>query len=138
MERERAIGGARDADAARTYGQACTDRETVGCGSLAALYASGRGVPLDVRKAKALYQRGCTAGDTNACLGLADLYRRGPATEQGLALELYERACNANMAKACTQAGHIYRQLGRSESSQDRYERACKLGDDGGCRWQRY
>src|SRR4029079_7264889 len=125
------------AEAARIYDQACNERVTDGCASLAALYAAGKGVPLDVAKARVLYDRGCRAGDITACVGLADILRRGPASDQGRALDLYERACNANAGRACTQAGHMYRQLGRTGLSQEWYERGCNLGDEGGCRWMR-
>src|ERR1043165_9528934 len=114
----------------RIYEEACAAAVSAGCANLAALYASGKGVKVDLARARELYAKGCNDGDMNACMGLGDLYRRGPPGEHARSIPLYERACKANIGRACTQAGHMYRQVGRTNDAHDWYERGCPLGDD--------
>ena len=73
-----------------------------GCANLAAQYSAGRGVPLDVRKAEALYIRACDGGAPIACANLAALLdgRQLPADPKRTA-RLLKRACDAGDAPSC-------------------------------------
>jgi TPR repeat protein len=53
--------------AARLFAQACDGNVAVGCANLAVLTARGSGMPRDTARAKVLYAKACTLGDTIAC-----------------------------------------------------------------------
>jgi TPR repeat protein len=127
------------AAAAALYQRACTEQSTLGCGKLAELYLGGKGVAVDTHRAFGLFERGCKNGDATACARVADLYREGRGTQldRGRALTLYDQACDASVASACMQAGLMYRHAGRDNRAEDRYARACKLGDQAGCEHKR-
>lgn len=55
------------AAAARMAEQSCNERGESGCGILGVLYVRGEGVPRDLDRAAAALQRGCKAGDEEAC-----------------------------------------------------------------------
>jgi hypothetical protein len=66
--------GALAAREAKDYGRAvelarevCNDEDASGCNILGVLYANGEGVPSDVARAAAFFDRGCKADDEGAC-----------------------------------------------------------------------
>jgi TPR repeat protein len=84
-------------------------------------------------------ERRCRAGDGAACEALGQREEeRGSARR---ALGYYEEACEAHVATACARAGAFYDDQAPHEGiDPDRAraarfaEKACKLGDGGGCR----
>ena len=57
----------------------------------------------DPKKAVALFDKGCTAGEASGCVNLAVMYRDGlgVAADQTKAIELVERACKLGLADVC-------------------------------------
>jgi len=121
--------------AAALYQRACGEQSTLGCRQLAELHLVGSGVTTDLARAFGLFERSCKTGDAIACSRTADLYRdgRGVKRDRNRALTLYDQACEADVASACTQAGLMYRYVGRDDRADDRWSKACRLGDQSGC-----
>ncbi len=67
------------------------------------LYAEGRGVPADVKRAAELFGRACDGGDLGGCFELARLYESGTGVprDPARAATLYERMCAAD-SYGCT------------------------------------
>jgi uncharacterized protein len=51
----------------------CDRQSMEACNALAEKYASGDGIPKDLKKAVSLYKKGCAAGDRRACAALQQL-----------------------------------------------------------------
>jgi hypothetical protein len=86
--------GAIVAREAKDYGRAvelarevCNDQEDGGCNLLGVLYANGEGVPRDLARAAALFDRGCKAGDEAGCDNHENERRLTEASSRG-ALEV--------------------------------------------------
>jgi TPR repeat protein len=62
-----------EAHGAQLIGKACDAGGREACYNLALLYADGRGVTADPKRAAALYKKSCDAGDQVGCAGVARL-----------------------------------------------------------------
>jgi TPR repeat protein len=82
----------------------CDARDAASCAGLAERYLEGRGVPQSARRAAALLERLCSAGDPNACRSASRIVASGEgdltASAEG-AFALLERACRFGDAAAC-------------------------------------
>ena len=126
------------AEAAVELGQGCRFTDTASCSMLGVMYELGRGVPLDVRRARSLYQQSCDGGNARACGNLGALVLREPslgAPER--ALELLRSACDAVDARACATLGAAHLEGGAAPASPAEARRllelACDRGEPSGC-----
>ena len=65
--------------------------------------ANGKGVPRDLPRALALFDKACQAGDPFACHSLGYCYEHGNgvAKDQARATALYRKACTGGWREAC-------------------------------------
>jgi TPR repeat protein len=70
------------------------------------LYADGTAVQPDLKRAMALFERGCELGEPTACFNLANHCAEGTgvAQDQARAAKLYARACSLGYEPACAKA----------------------------------
>lgn len=119
------------ARAARLQARACEGGDLNACAASAdqwqQLGAYAQALPLA--------QRSCDGGDAFGCTVLALHYENGlaVAADRVRATRMYEKACEQNMARACFHLAGLV-SAGKEPA---RYlallERACTLGDGGGC-----
>lgn len=119
----------------RPLERACDAGRAETCRDLGFALRVAEGDAADPARSAALLRRACEDGDARACAGVADLDRLDGDYEAAAAG--YARACEAGVATACrNRARMILLWLPRS-ARQDRAElsaeRACELGDPGGC-----
>lgn len=81
-----------------------------GCTTFAFLYATGKLVKRDDRRATALYVKGCDLGDARGCynVGLMADEGRGTARDVSRAVAMYAQACDSGSSTACTNLGFHY------------------------------
>jgi len=106
-EADLAIAAGKYRFAAASLGLACTGSLPDACAGLAALYATGLGVPKDDGRATAVARSGCRRGSQSACTNLATLLALGrgsPAAGESPGA-LREAACNAGITLACSAQG---------------------------------
>ncbi len=126
-----------------TYGDSasCTQQCDKGhggsCNNLGVMATRGDGVPKDPKRAEALFEKACAAGEPNGCVNRAQMYDEGYTEEDAaLATDLYRRACEAGSMLGCYQWGLVV--MG-SEKEDERargeklIERACKGGHRTAC-----
>lgn len=124
--------------------RACDEKSGSGCAHLGFLYATGKDVTKDDKRAAVLYQRSCDLGDAQGCYnaGLMADDGRGVARDAARAAAAYDEACELGSATACTNLGFLY-ENGRGVKK-DRakalalYQRgcdgsACQPSNLGGC-----
>jgi TPR repeat protein len=118
----------------------CYRKDGEACMSLAGLYLSGRGAPVDKVKAVAAWDRGCEAGHAKSCNAAAQAYvRREPDKSRAY----YEKGCNAGSGTGCTQAASFYREQEDAASKakveelmtrgRESHRKACEAADPEGC-----
>jgi TPR repeat protein len=102
--------GNRPDDAVSTLERACTLGSGAGCAHEAFLYATGRFVDRDDRRAASLYLRGCDLGDAPGCynVGLMADEGRGSSRSLRTAVARYDEACEGGSSAACTNLGFFY------------------------------
>jgi len=134
----------RAGDSVPVLQRACELQSAGGCATLGFLYATGKAVAKDDKRAAALYRKSCELGDAQGCYnaGLMSDDGRGVKEDAARAAADYDEACELGSATACTNLGFLY-ERGRGVR-QDRaqafalYERGCAgtscLGSNlGGC-----
>jgi TPR repeat protein len=132
--------GARPAlgdDALAGMQQACDAGNAAACHNLGHLYAGGQGVPADIERAKALYDRACQGGVVQGCSSLAAIEMREGGGDKVRAAGHFRTACDAGDAAGCTNLASMYalgqgveRDLARAAAL---LERACGAGLGVGC-----
>jgi TPR repeat protein len=111
--------------------RACELRSGGGCATLGFLYATGKAVARDDKRAAVLYRKSCELGDAQGCYnaGLMADDGRGVKEDAARAAAEYDEACELGSSTACTNLGFLY-ERGRGVR-QDRarafalYERGC-------------
>ena len=90
--------------------KACELRSGSGCATLGFLYATGKAVAKDDRKATALYRKSCELGDAQGCYnaGLMLDSGRGVKEDPAKAAVDYEKACDLGSSTGCTNLGFLY------------------------------
>ncbi len=90
--------------------RSCELGSGAGCAHLAFLYATGKLVKKDDRRATALYVKGCDLGDARGCynVGLMADEGRGAARDSSRAAAKYDEACELGSSTACTNLGFLY------------------------------
>ncbi|MEQ8404592.1 MAG: tetratricopeptide repeat protein [Oceanicaulis sp.] len=91
-------------------------------------------IEFDRDRARTLWQVACQGGQGEACVSLADSYRK----EQALrfeALDLYSAQCSAGHANACTGAGYVLQRSinAPAERFSPYYVEGCERGDAAAC-----
>ncbi len=91
---------------------------------------------MKLKKAAAVYRKGCDAGDPLGCWGLGGMYRNGEGLRQDndRAHDLLVKACNGKVGDACGVLGSSYEERGEKKPALEAFQRACKIGSSGGCR----
>ena len=100
----------RKGDTVAVLKRACELRSAGGCATSAFLYATGKFVARDDRRAAALYAEACDLGDALGCYNTAlmsDDARGGPR-DLPRAVAKYEEACEMGSSAACTNLGFLY------------------------------
>ena len=83
--------------------KACDDGNAISCSNLGFLYANGRGVRQDYKKASELYFKACDMGYADGCYNLGVSYDNGQGVRQD------------------------------KRTAKEYFGKACDLGDQGGC-----
>jgi TPR repeat protein len=128
-----------DAENSQDCTRQCDSGHAGSCGALGALYASGRGVSRDPKRAIELLKKGCDGGDSRSCVNLGMLTAEGigAAKDPGGAAKLFEKGCKDGDAKGCSALGKAY--LAGAGVASDPGKAAslmrqgCEGGDDSGC-----
>jgi TPR repeat protein len=100
----------RGEDARSALERACEQGSGAGCAHLAFLYATGKLVARDDRRATPLYVKACDLGDALGCynVGLMADDGRGTPRDRARAAAAYGEACEMGSATACTNLGFLY------------------------------
>ncbi|MFV8751246.1 tetratricopeptide repeat protein [Nannocystaceae bacterium ST9] len=117
----------------------CTEQCEAGnadsCFNLAVAHVEGRGVERDRDRARELFDRSCTGGNSSACTQLA--LRLDWKTDAARVGELLGQTCEAGDALACRTYGQELIRGNRLGADMDRgerlLERSCELADPHGC-----
>jgi TPR repeat protein len=118
-----------------------------GCVKAGVMCQAGHEVPIDLARAYALYDRGCTFGNLEACdhMGKALAAGQGTPRDAARAAPILERACgvpsapgfSAQMPPACASLGRLYLDgdgVGQDVShARTLFQLACDSGDGMGC-----
>lgn len=91
--------------------RSCTTLHSAGgCANLAFLYATGKIVKRDDRRATSLYVKSCDLGDAKGCynVGVMADGGRGIPKDVARAVARYDEACAMGSASACTNLGFHY------------------------------
>ncbi len=119
---------------------ACKQGTTEACFTAARLYACGRQVPLDSRKAVALDERACQLGDPDGCFDaaalLTDLADATPA-ELAHSAALFRDACHTGNQPGCSNYAAALA-LGRGvpldlAAAKELFDSACARGNQPAC-----
>jgi TPR repeat protein len=119
--------------AADGYQRACDGGESNACSQLADMYAQGRGVPMDLARAIALYLRACDRGLNVACARAAGGYRAGSGVQKDSprAVALFQRSCDLRGPNGCIYLGDMYENGEGVERDQAKaiaaFQRGCDL-----------
>ena len=100
----------RGSEALAAADKSCDRGSGSGCANLAFLYATGKLVKKDDRRAVGLYDRSCDLGDPQGCYNvalMADEGRGGPR-DIPRAVAKYEEACAWGSSTGCTNLGYLY------------------------------
>jgi TPR repeat protein len=105
------------------------------CYELSLLYAEGRGVAKDERRAGALVEQGCRAGGAMACFVMAQRLHDGVSGVRGACctVGLLLRACVQRLPQACEAAALL---CGEGDAVA-RYREECKDDSFNGCEFVR-
>ena len=117
----------------------CDKGHAGSCGSLGALYASGRSVERDHAQAAALLKKGCDGADPRSCVNLGALTADGLglSKDPAAAAALFEKGCNDGEATGCGLLGRAYLTGAGVGADPARalalLDKACDGGDDRSC-----
>lgn len=94
-----------------SFKKSCKGGNPSGCFAIGTMYATGKGVDTNIRRAKKYYEIGCSAGDPTSCTNLAMLYnddKTATKDDKELAAQYYMSACEGGDAIACNNLGFMY------------------------------
>jgi uncharacterized protein len=118
-------------DSVAVLQRACDLQNGSGCATLAFLYATGKSVAKDDKKAATLYKKSCELGDAQGCYNAALMAQsaRGTREELARAVADYQEACDLGSSPGCTNLGFLYeRGIGVKENkplAMALYRRGC-------------
>jgi len=122
----------RGAEALPVLEKSCDGGSGGGCANLAFLYATGKLVKKDDKRAAALYAKSCDHGDAQGCYnaGVMADDGRGVARDPRRAAARYEEGCTLGSPTACTNLGYLYEHGSGVKADKPRafalYERGCE------------
>jgi uncharacterized protein len=121
------------AEAPAVLERACELQSGSGCATLGFLYASGKAVKKDDKRAAALYRKSCELGDPQGCYnaGLMEEGGRGVKQDAARAAADYEEACRLGSATGCTNLGFLYERGGGGRTDKARALALYQQGCDG-------
>ena len=111
--------------------RACELKSGSGCATLGFLYATGKAVPKDDKKATELYRKSCELGDSQGCYNAGLMFDSGRGVKEDAAKAAadYQKACDLGSSTGCTNLGFLYeRGRGVKEDRQRAlalYQRGC-------------
>lgn len=122
----------------------CAQSAVDACAALGSRFRMGKGVPMDIPKGRAFFQRACelSKGEIDACTEYAEaLMLEANSENERMGLLVLERACLANVASACSYLGLCFTEglhgvpynPGSWRLGVSYYEKACTLGRGGAC-----
>lgn len=123
--------------ALRHLERACKAKHWRGCQAIA--YARGLGGKVDEKRALALYQQYCDAGDLDSCCYLGQLAAEGHmvAQDPALALTRFDATCDRGSGTCCRNAGIILASDHGLPVDPARaleyFQRSCDAGEPQGC-----
>ncbi len=90
--------------------RACDLGSGAGCANVAFLFATGKSVAKDDRKAASLYRKSCDLGDAQGCYnaGVMADDGRGVREDPAAAAADYAEGCSLGSSTACTNLGFLY------------------------------
>src|SRR6185295_18380822 len=88
----------------------CKKGAAAACTNAGVIYHEGMGVPRDLVKGTAFFQRACNGGDPRGCsnLGITHVKESITGAEAEVAVRLLERGCTGNDALGCRTLGWMY------------------------------
>jgi TPR repeat protein len=100
----------RGSDVIASLERSCELGSGGGCATFAFLFATGKLVQRDDRRATALYVKACDLGDAQGCynVGLMAEEGRGVARDFARAAANYAAGCDGGSSTACTNLGFLY------------------------------
>ena len=122
----------RGAEALPVLEKSCDGASGGGCANLAFLYATGKLVKKDDKRAATLYGKSCDLGDPQGCYnaGVMADDGRGVAKDPRRAATRYEEGCALGSPTACTNLGYLYEHGSGVKVDKPRafalYERGCE------------
>ena len=123
-----------------SFKKSCKGGNPSGCFAIGTMYATGKGVDTNIRRAKKYYEMGCSAGDPTSCTNLAMLYnddKGATKDDKELAAQYYMSACEGGDSIACNNLGFMYANgdgLAKDFFSAIKYYKlACEGGSNLGC-----
>lgn len=126
--------------AAEYYGQACSNKDGLGCYKAAEMYLKEyAGLEVDYEKSMDYYQKACELSISAGCTNLGIMYEEGKGDDVDLemAAAYYGLACNLKDANGCYYLGIAYEKgLGvekEEQKSKELYRVACSLGQTDAC-----
>lgn len=115
----------------------CEGGDGFACFRLAELHQHGRGGPVDLAKATALYEAACAGKHAEGCERRADFAREDAEQGAPLELEYALKACDGGRPLACMRAAQQLAAGRGIERDTNRaievYQAACRLGEAEGC-----
>ena len=85
------------------FEKACDESSGAECLYIAGMYEKGRGVKMDIGKARINYTKACDDNDIFSCNALALFYHDGIGVKKDLhkSKQIYKKSCDSGSALAC-------------------------------------
>ncbi len=115
----------------------CDQGDGNACDLLGMDYDLGVVHMVDHKRARILYERGCSLGSLDACQGVAGGYVSGVAIPKDVAFgsRMFIDLCARGHAPSCTSASRLLVRVGNASEAFKYAERGCGLGNRFGCRF---
>lgn len=130
-------GMPRDVKKAAAYAEkGCAGGDAFACGTLGSLWWQGELGKKDDPKAVGLFEKACAGGSATGCnlAGIAYFEGRGAKKDVEKALSTWNGACRERNGAACSNLGRALRAKNDHARAEKAFARACKLGDEEGCK----
>ena len=121
------------------YEKACDNGDAEACTQLGVMYATGKGVALNIPRAVEFYRKACDGGSAVGCTNLGYMYATGKGVPQDnvRAAAYYKRGCDGGNGGGCTNLGFMYENGNGVDQDNglatDYYQKGCDGGDAIGC-----
>jgi len=119
--------------------KSCDAGEATACGSLASAHLQGEGVPRDVSRALALFEKACDLSDLRACSYAAHLKlsgMQGVAKDSAGAARLATKACDGDVLEGCTTLAVVLMgqpKRGEEDRARTLLKKSCDGGEGNAC-----